>query len=230
MDPLFQEPSVMTTVGESFAAGGFMMWPILGCSVIVVGLALERYSNLRAGRVLPQAVRDAVEQIANGRSEAVAAQIGENDSPGARVLAAGLRRRGFPLADVERAMEDQVRKEGARLRSNIRGITLMAAVAPLCGLLGTVIGIATSFAAIQKSGLDKAESLAAGIGVALYTTIFGLIVAIPATVLAAHLQSRVRRIVLLLDGCLSPAIEPLAAPVAATGKAVAASKDETHAA
>jgi biopolymer transport protein ExbB len=229
MDPLFQEPSVMTTVGESFAAGGFMMWPILGCSVVVVGLALERYSNLRASRVLPQAVRDAVEQIVNGRPEVVA-PAGEDDSPGARVLAAGMRRRGFPLADVERAMEDQVRKEGARLRSNIRGITLMAAVAPLCGLLGTVIGIATSFAAIQKSGLDKAESLAAGIGVALYTTIFGLIVAIPATLLAAHLQSRVRRIVLLLDGGLSPAIEPLAALPTATGKAAPASKDETHAA
>jgi len=221
----------MTTVGESFAAGGFMMWPILGCSVIVVGLALERYSNLRVNRVLPQAVRDAVEQIVSGRSE-VAADIGAGDSPGARVLAAGLRRRGFPLADVERAMEDQVRKEGARLRSNIRGITLMAAVAPLCGLLGTVLGIATSFAAIQKSGLDKAETLAAGIGVALYTTIFGLIVAIPATILAAHLQSRVRRIVLLLDGGLSPAVEALAGTPtdAATTKAPAATKDETHAA
>ena len=219
----------MTTVGESFAAGGFMMWPILGCSVVVVGLALERYSNLRASRVLPQSVQDAVEQIVQGRSEVVAAEITESEVPGGRVLAAGLRRRGFPLADVERAMEDQVRKEAARLRSNIRGITLMAAVAPLCGLLGTVLGIATAFAAIQKSGLDKAETLAAGIGVALYTTIFGLIVAIPATILASHLQSRVRSMVLLLDGGLAPAIEALAAP-SSTGKVAVASKDETHAA
>src|SRR5688572_11884142 len=136
-----QDPGVITTVGEFFSAGGFMMWPILGCSVVVVGLALERYSNLRVSRVLPQEVQDAVEQIVKDRSDAVAADVEELEAPGARVLAAGLRRRGFPLIDVERAMEDQIRKEAARLRSNIRGITLMAAVAPLCGLLGTVLGI-----------------------------------------------------------------------------------------
>lgn len=229
MLPTFQESSVITTVGEFFTAGGFMMWPILGCSVVVVGLAFERYTNLRRRRVLPQVVVDAVEQVAQGHADVIKAGISEADAPAARVLAAGLRRRGFPLADVERAMADQLGKEGARLRSNIRGISLMAAVAPLCGLLGTVLGIANSFAAIQKSGLDRAESLAAGIGVALYTTIFGLMVAIPATLLAAHLQGGVRRMLLLLDSELSPAVEHLAAP-AAGGNQLPRAEDDTHAA
>jgi biopolymer transport protein ExbB len=225
----FQEPNAIATIGELFASGGFMMWPILGCSVIVVGLALERYASLRTSRVLPRVVIDAVGQITEGHADVVAAGIAEAEAPAARVLAAGMRRRGFPIADVERAMEDQAGKEGARFRSNVRGITLMAAVAPLCGLLGTVLGIATAFSAIEKGGLDRAETLAAGIGVALYTTIFGLIVAIPATLLAAHLNGRARHLLLMIDQKLSPAVEHLAARPK-LGSAPAKSEDETHAA
>jgi biopolymer transport protein ExbB len=229
MLPTFQEPNAIATLGEMFNSGGFMMWPILGCSVVVVGLALERYASLRQGRVLPRVVVDAVGQITEGRGDVIAAGIAEAEAPAARVLAAGMRRRGFPIADVERAMEDQAGKEGARFRGNIRGITLMAAVAPLCGLLGTVLGIATAFSAIEKGGLDRAETLAAGIGVALYTTIFGLIVAIPATLLAAHLNGRVRRVMLLIDQHLSPAVEHLAARPQ-RGTTPTKSEDETHAA
>ena len=207
-----QGPTV-ATVGEFFTAGGMLMWPILGCSVVVAGLALERYLSLRAGRVLPQVVVDAVEQCVHGRAEVIEAGIAEANAPAARVLAAGLRRRGFPLADVEKAMEDRLAEESALLRGNVRGITLMAAVAPLLGLLGTVMGIADAFAAVERTGLGKVESneaLAAGIKVALYTTIFGLFVAIPATLLASHLQARARRLIARVGRAVSPAIEALA--------------------
>lgn len=222
-----QEPTSAKTIGEFFATGGYMMWPILGCSVVVVGLTIERYLSLRKGRVMPRVVVDAVEQIEQGHANVIAAGISEAPAPAARVLAAGLRRRGYPLADVERAMEDQLAKEGAMLRGNIRGISLMATVAPLCGLLGTVLGIATAFAAIEKSGLDRAESLASGIGVALYTTIFGLMVAVPATLIAAHLQRRVRNLLLWMHGSLSPAVEFLADRPA--GVVLTARGEERHA-
>ena len=225
MNPLFQEPAI-ATVGEFFSRGGFMMWPILGCSVMTVGLAFERYMNLRLARVLPNDMVDAVGQVVAGHTDAIAAGIHESKAPAGRVLAAGLRRRGLPLADVERAMGDQIAKEGGRLRSNIRGIILMATVAPLCGLLGTVLGIAQAFAATEQSGQNRAEMLASGIGVALYTTIFGLAVAIPATLLAAHLQSRVRKMLIAMDEVLSPAIEPLAAAAPTPRK----TEDSTHAA
>ena len=227
-----QEPSVVATVGEFFHAGGMLMWPILGCSVVVVGLAIERYASLRRGRVAPPVVADAVEQIQQGRAAAVAG-IAEAEAPAARVLAAGLRRRGCLLADVEKAMDDKLAEESARLRGNVRGITLMAAVAPLLGLLGTVLGIADAFAAVELTGLGKAQSseaLAAGIKVALYTTIFGLFVAIPATLLAAHLQARARRLAAHIAAVVSPAIEALAAPPAGAGDRAPATGGETHAA
>jgi len=230
MSMVMQEPDVVTTVGEFFEAGGQLMWIILGCSVVVGGLALERYLSLRRSRVLPRVVVDAVEQVAEGHAEVVEAGILEARAPAARVLAAGLRRRGCLLADVEKAMEDQIAKEAALLRGNIRGITLVAAIAPLLGLLGTVLGIADAFAAVERTGLGRAESseaLAAAIKVALYTTIFGLGVAIPATLLAAHLQGRVRKVVMAMANAMQPAVDALGSRPAG---AVEAGAGATHAA
>lgn len=209
-----QAPSVVSTVGEFFDAGGLLMWPILGCSIVVVGLALERYLSLRKGRILPRVVVDAAQQVTEGRAEVIEAGILEAKAPAARVLAAGLRRRGCLLADVEKAMEDRLHEEGQRLKGNARGIWLVATIAPLLGLLGTVLGISDAFAAVEQTGLGKAESsesLAAGIKVALYTTIFGLFVAIPATLIAAHLQARARRLVAAVADVVTPTIEALAA-------------------
>lgn len=209
-----QAPNVVATVGEFFDAGGLLMWPILGCSIVVVGLALERYLSLRQARVLPRVVVDAAQQVTEGRAEVIEAGIMEAKAPGARVLAAGLRRRGCLLADVEKAMEDRLHEEGQRLRGNARGVWLVATIAPLLGLLGTVLGIADAFAAVEQTGLGKAESsesLAAGIKVALYTTIFGLFVAIPATLIAAHLQARARKLTAKMADVMAPTIEALAA-------------------
>lgn len=232
MMTMYQQPTV-ATIGEFFTAGGMLMWPILGCSVVAAGLALERYLSLRRARVLPQVVVDAVEQCVHGRADVIAAGIGEAAAPAARVLAAGLRRRGFPLADVEKAMEDRLAEETTLLRGNVRGIHLMATIAPLLGLLGTVLGIAEAFAAVEQTGLGKAESseaLAAGIKVALYTTIFGLFVAIPATLVAAHLQARARRLAASIAGAVAPAIEALAQPPEARAAAAAKAAEGTHAA
>ncbi|MCK5944395.1 MAG: MotA/TolQ/ExbB proton channel family protein, partial [Planctomycetes bacterium] len=126
---------------------------------------------------------------------------------------------------------------------NVAGITIVAAVAPLLGLLGTVLGIADAFAAVEQTGLgsqEGSEALAAGIKVALYTTIFGLFVAIPATLLAAHLKARARRLVAAIAATVQPTVEALAAlpatakvpdPAAAElGRADGDEPEETHAA
>ncbi|MBL8733305.1 MAG: MotA/TolQ/ExbB proton channel family protein [Planctomycetes bacterium] len=227
---LFPQQPMLNTLGDAFRAGGLLMWPILGCSIVVLGLAIERYLSLRRGRVLPRVVVDAVEQVTQGHAGIVADGIAAAPAPAARVLTAGLRRRGHLLADIEKAMEDQLAEESARLRGNVRGIVLMASVAPLLGLLGTVLGIADAFAAVEQTGLGKAESseaLAAGIKVALYTTIFGLFVAIPATLVAAHLQARARRLAGAVRAAVAPAIEALAMPSVAMAQTAAG---DSHAA
>lgn len=208
------------TIWEFLSAGGLLMVPIGICSVLVVAYAIERAIALTRARVCPERIDEALQAIEAGRFDLVSVQLGEDRSPAGRVLQAGLRRRGLPIAEVESTMTDQAQKELEKLRHNIRPLTLIAGVAPLLGLLGTVIGIAESFRRVSQAGMGKPEVLAGGIELALTTTIAGLIVAIPAMLLAAYLHGRVRRVVIALDEKLSPAIEW----IARTGR------EESHAA
>jgi biopolymer transport protein ExbB len=198
------------TFGDFLQSGGELMIAIGLCSVFVVALTVERLLALRLTRVCPQGIDEPLEAIAQGRFEDAGRALGEDRSPAGRILGAGLRRRGYELRDVEGAMSDQAQKEVERLRHNVRPLVLIGGIAPLLGLLGTVLGIAESFRRVSQTGMGKPEILAGGIEMALTTTIAGLCVAIPALVLASWLQGRVRRRVLHLDERLSPAVEHLA--------------------
>ncbi len=214
-DPSLQDPALqgmvtVQTFGEFLAAGGPVMIPIALCSVVVIGLALERYLSLTRARILPRSLDEAMDLVRSGHSQQALEVAESTKAPGARILVAGIRRQGFAVRDVERAMEDQAHKEADKLRGNIRPLTLIAAVAPLMGLFGTVVGIAEAFHRIVRSGMGQPKNLAAGIEMALTTTIAGLAVAIPTMLIAAHLQARVRKLLLAADEKLSPAVEALA--------------------
>jgi len=203
-------PVVSKTLGEYLEAGGPMMVPIIACSVLALAFSLERYLNLRRGKHCPAEADEALAAVQGGRLDAAREWADRGDSTAARVLAAGLRREGFTTQEVEKAMEDQAFKESEKMRGRIRGLQVIASVAPLMGLLGTVMGIADAFSSVVQEGLGKPEYLAAGIEEALTTTIAGLIVAIPVMLFAAHLGGKVRRLLLYVDEKLAPAVEFLA--------------------
>lgn len=197
------------TVWEFLESGGYLMWPLALCSVLVLTLAMERFLALRRSRILPDGLEEAVGLLRDGdidgsiaRSEALAAPVG-------RILCAGIRRRHWQPEDIERAMEDQAAKEMDTMRSRIRSLTVIANVAPLLGLLGTVVGIQAAFASVKEAGVGDPKMLAGGIEEALVTTIAGLVVAIPAMLLASHLSSKVRRRMMEADEQLAPALELL---------------------
>ncbi len=207
-----QEIVSSQTMWEFLESGGPIMVPIAVCSVVALAFALERLIHLRRDRVLGAGVTEAVELLKAGDSATARARAADLTGPAARILGAGLRRQGMALEDIERGMEDQGRKEMEKLRSNIRPLQLIAAITPLLGLLGTVIGIQDSFHLVVRAGLGKPEHLASGIEEALVTTIAGLCVAIPALLVAHYLSSRVRRLMLQVDELLSPALEALTVP------------------
>ena len=204
-----QQVVATQTVWEFLSAGGFIMIPIGVCSVAVLGLSMERWFNLRRERVVPRQLDSAIELLASGDHEAASAVAHEMDAPAGRILMAGIRRRGRGIEDVERAMEDQGGKEAERLRGNIRPLSLIASIAPLLGLLGTVMGIQDAFALIVKAGMGKPDHLAGGIEEALVTTIAGLTVAIPALLVASHFNTKVRRLMIEADDKLTPAVDLL---------------------
>lgn len=198
------------TIAEFLKAGGLIMIPIGICSVVVMGCLFERLVALRRGRIVSERFLAAAKLVQGGSFEAAQKSLLEDNSPSSRVLLAGLRRRGMPLLDVERAIEDQGRKELERMRANVRPVTLMAHVSPLLGLFGTVVGIIDSFQQVAKVGMGKPETLAGGIAMALVATLAGLAVAIPGLVVASWLQRRIRRLLAAIDDIVTPLVESIA--------------------
>lgn len=208
--PAAAPEAVSQTVGEFLQSGGPVMVPLAICSIVTLAFTLERAIALRRRRICPAAVAGAVTAVQEGRVAEAEAAVESLDAPAARILRSGLRRNGFALADVESAFEDQGHKEVERLQRNVRPLGLIAAVAPLLGLLGTVLGIAEAFRRVSQAGMGKPEMLAGGIEEALTTTIAGLCVAIPSMLLAAWLHARIRKHMAAVDEVIAPAVEPLA--------------------
>lgn len=198
------------TLGEYVTAGGPIMIPILICSVVAVAFAFERYLALRRGRACPAIVDEAVAAVAAGRLDEARGLLQDGKHTAGRILGAGLRRHGFTTTEVEKVMEDQAHKEAERMKTRIRPLNLIASVTPLMGLLGTVLGITEAFSRVVETGMGQPETFASGIEMALTTTIAGLFVAIPALLVAAHLNGKVRRLLLFIDEKLAPTVEHLA--------------------
>jgi biopolymer transport protein ExbB len=181
---------------ELFLAGGFLMWPIVAMSVVVVAFGLERLWALRRSRFVPRAlVEELVRLPAQGSFDPrkAYALCREHPSVLATVIQALLEKTGRPLPEVEHAVEAAKEREASRLYANIRPISLAVTITPLLGLLGTVQGMILAFytTANLQAGTNRAAELAQGIYVALITTFAGLCVAIPAAVIAHFLEGRI---------------------------------------
>ena len=179
------------------ASGGMFMIPIGVMSLLVVMLAIERMFTLRRSRILPRDLVDELDDLSEPIQQfnpTVAYQAClDNPSPLASVVGAMLLRTGQPLGDIERAATDTVQREVDRYSSPIRWLNLAAAATPLMGLMGTVWGMIVAFheSTTLSAERSRSEQLSEGIYTALVTTLAGLIVAIPAAILAQYLENRV---------------------------------------
>jgi biopolymer transport protein ExbB len=125
-------------------------------------------------------------------------------SPAANIIRTMLLKVGRPHSEVERAVAEASEREANRMYANVRWLNLVAAVTPLLGLLGTVWGMIRAFFDTTQLaiGQNKADYLAAGIYVALVTTLGGLAVAIPAAIFAHFFEGRIQRIIYQIDEML----------------------------
>ncbi|MFI4875855.1 MAG: MotA/TolQ/ExbB proton channel family protein [Blastopirellula sp. JB062] len=177
--------------------GGQMMIPIGLMSILVVTLAFERAIALRRGRIIPPALVEGLEQLQfapDGFQPRDAYQLCKQyPSAMANIVESMLARVGRPQAEVVHAVNEASEREADRLYGNVRWLTLAAGVTPLMGLLGTVWGIIWAFYKTTQLeiGGNRANQLAEGIYVALVTTLGGLVVAIPAAILAQYFESRI---------------------------------------
>jgi biopolymer transport protein ExbB len=199
-----------------FHNGGPLMYPIAGCSFALVVFVLERFIALRRGRVIPRPfVKRFLEQLREGQldREKAVKLCQDNRSPIAMVFAAAVKKWGRTSVEVEQAILDAGERVNNQLRGNLRIMNGISQVAPLLGLLGTVLGMIVSFNGISATtGAEgQREMLAGGIAQALITTAAGMVVAIPALTAYLYFVGRVDGLITEIDSLGQQVVELIAA-------------------
>jgi biopolymer transport protein ExbB len=224
VDPPTDRPQAKVVIdvwnpAEVMRRGGYLMWPILVCSVVTVTFGLERLISLRRRRVLaPSLVRRLLRRLdAKDIDRAQAIElVRTHRAPIAPVLTAALRYWGRPAREIEQAVQEVGQRESIRLQRNLRALQGSANLATLLGLLGTVLGMVQAFNQVAMAkGLGRAELLADGIAQALLTTVFGLAVAIPSLFLYTYFAGRVERLLYEMDVLATDVVDRICAESAA---------------
>jgi biopolymer transport protein ExbB len=185
---------------EIIIAGGWVMVPLILCSIVATGIVVERLIVLRASRVAPDNLLPQIlklhrsGQLDSARIRAIAAS-----SPLGRILAAGLANQRHSREIMKETIEDAGRQVVAELDRFMNALGTIASMSPLLGLLGTVLGMIRMFTGISGQGMGGPTVVAGGIAEALITTAAGLIIAIPAVMFHRYFRGRVDALVLKME-------------------------------
>lgn len=192
----------MTQTIEFLSKGGWLMGPIVLASIVGLALFLERLWSLQRAKILPPRFLEIVSRhMREGRFADAEALCLQSEAPAAAILAAGLRYAGRERALIKEVMEEAGQREVYYMERFTNALGSIATIAPLMGLLGTVIGLIRMFqrivggndAAKAASAMIDVSLLAEGIWQALLTTAAGLTVAIPIFLAYRYLLSRIDR-------------------------------------
>ena len=178
---------------ELVKAGGWLMWPIVLCSILMLIIIIERAIKLKVSTVTPAYLREQLMQHLSEQGDIDRESL-ENvklNSPLGDILAAGLMNRQHGIDSMTMHMENRASITIHQLEKHINMLGTIGAIAPLLGLLGTVLGIISSFLAITEGAMQDPTMLAAGVSQALITTAGGMLVAIPAVMAYRIFQRRI---------------------------------------
>ncbi|MBN1481289.1 MotA/TolQ/ExbB proton channel family protein [candidate division KSB1 bacterium] len=174
----------MTDVYAYLARGGIIMIPLLLASILALAIVIERALGLRRNKVLiPEIVR-VVEELNSVDDIKLASRMCEKNSGAfANIILTGLQNRDLSAEEVRELLVDQGRQEVRSLERGLPALETIAGIAPLLGLLGTVLGMIKVFTVISQQGTGQASLLAGGISEALITTATGLVIGILALIM-----------------------------------------------
>jgi len=180
-------------------AAGWPIWPLLAASIIALALIFERLYTLRQSVVAPPGLVDQVlaEFRQTGATPELLAKTARR-APLGRLLAAGLANVKSPRPVMKEAIEEVGRVVIHELERFLTTLGTIAAMAPLMGLFGTVVGMIEIFGSQGATGSNPLQ-LAHGISIALYNTAFGLVVAIPAMIFYRHFRAKVDELVVEME-------------------------------
>ncbi|RZF54778.1 MotA/TolQ/ExbB proton channel family protein [Acinetobacter halotolerans] len=182
---------------ELVKAGGWLMLPLILSSIFTVAIIIERFIRLKRSQVLPQAL------LVNGADvESVVSHLEHDEaqkSPLGRILKSGYVHQNQGEQFARAQMEATASQEISYLEKNINFLGTLGAIAPLLGLLGTVIGIIQAFLVVDIGSSGNASMMMPGISTALITTAVGMLIAIPAIIAYRYFQRVVHEYVAELE-------------------------------
>lgn len=178
---------------ELVKAGGWLMLPIVLCSIVALVIIIERAKQLRFELVAPSGLREGLIGHLKSKGDFPKSALIEvkDSSPLGDILATGLLHRKHGLESMTMHMQNRASVQIAHLEKNINMLGTIGAIAPLLGLLGTVLGIISSFLAVTDGAMQDPAMLASGVSQALITTAGGMFVAIPALMAYRYFQRRI---------------------------------------
>ena len=192
--------------------GGWLMIPILLCSVVATGISVERFWALRAEQVAPSNLLSQVwTLIKNNEMDSSRLREVKSGSPLGQILAAGVTFRHQGRDVMKESIEEAAHHVVHELERYLNTLGTVAAITPLLGLLGTVLGMIKVFTAIKLEGTGNAAVLAGGISEALITTAAGLTVAIPSLFFHRYFQRKVDELVIYMEQEALKLVEALSA-------------------
>jgi biopolymer transport protein ExbB len=193
---------------ELVQAGGWMMVPIIVCSVAAVAIAVERFWSLQPSRIAPRTLLAQVWGYVK-KNELDRERLREIRSgcPLGQIFAAGLGNARHGRGIMKEAMEEEASVVMHEMERYLTTLGTIASISPLLGLLGTVVGMIQAFTVLMAQGAGNANNLAGGISTALITTAGGLTVAIPALMLYRYFLRRIDDLVITMEQEASKLLE-----------------------
>ncbi|MDA1331310.1 MAG: MotA/TolQ/ExbB proton channel family protein [Proteobacteria bacterium] len=185
---------------EIIKAAGWPIWPIIFCSIVSLAIIVERFYSLRREAVVPKHLLDeTISRLKTGGTTQELMSTTEKSSPLGRVFVAGLKNLGNTKEAMREAIEEAGIEVAQEMGRYLTTLGTIATMAPLLGLLGTIIGMIEIFGASTPTGITDPAQLAHGISIALYNAAFGIIVAVPSLVFYRHFRSTVDSLIVQME-------------------------------
>jgi len=185
---------------EILEQGGWLMIPIVACSIVSLAIIGERFWSLNSKKILPNELVSSVWKLHKAKQlDKSKVQSLSNSSPLGRVLAAGILNESHGREIMKESIEEVGRQIAHELERYLNSLGTIASITPLLGLLGTVIGMINVFAAIMANGVGDPAVLAGGISQALITTASGMSVAIPSLMFYRYFRGKVDELVIQME-------------------------------
>jgi len=185
---------VLASFTTFFEKGGFFMWPLTLCSVISIAIILERAWALRRSAIIKGSLSRAILELHYGDSTTMVEELSADEKTVlARLVRSCLLYTPWSKAENSEAVQTKARTEISGLERGFVVLEIIVGIAPLLGLLGTVWGLTIVFANVGEGGqlAEQGVAIARGISEALYTTVAGMVVAIPSLIAHSYFVRRV---------------------------------------